>query len=79
MNLILSDVEETIMIVEVTEGAPEGHGTVNVSSVPFAVVSCLMVLIGRKTKDGYVVRERRWCHSGNTPGPASLSELIMSI
>jgi small nuclear ribonucleoprotein (snRNP)-like protein len=31
MNLILSDVEETIMIVEVTEGAPEGHGTVNVS------------------------------------------------
>ena len=31
MNLILSDVEETIMIVDVTEGAPEGQGTVNVS------------------------------------------------
>jgi len=30
MNLILSDVEETIMIVDV-EGAPEGHRTVNVA------------------------------------------------
>jgi small nuclear ribonucleoprotein (snRNP)-like protein len=29
MNLILSDVEETIMIVDVAE-APEGQGTVNV-------------------------------------------------
>jgi small nuclear ribonucleoprotein (snRNP)-like protein len=31
MNLILSDVEETIMIVEVAEGVPDGQGTVNVS------------------------------------------------
>jgi U6 snRNA-associated Sm-like protein LSm3 len=31
MNLILSEVEETIMIVEVAEGAPVGQGTVNVS------------------------------------------------
>lgn len=30
MNLILSDVEETIMIVDVVEGAPEGQSTVNV-------------------------------------------------
>lgn len=30
MNLILSDVEETIMIVDVPEGASEGQGTVNV-------------------------------------------------
>jgi len=30
MNLILSDVEETIMIVDVAEGAPDGQGTVNV-------------------------------------------------
>ena len=30
MNLILSDVEETIMIVDVPEGAPESQGTVNV-------------------------------------------------
>jgi len=27
----LSDVEETIMIVEVAEGVPEGQGTVNVA------------------------------------------------
>jgi U6 snRNA-associated Sm-like protein LSm3 len=33
MNLILSDVEETIMIVETAEGAPEGKGTVNVKAV----------------------------------------------
>lgn len=31
MNLILSDVEETIMLVDPVEGAPEGHTTVNVS------------------------------------------------
>lgn len=31
MNLILSDVEETIMIVDVPEGVQEGQGTVNVS------------------------------------------------
>ncbi|RPD67350.1 like-Sm ribonucleo protein [Lentinus tigrinus ALCF2SS1-7] len=31
MNLILSDVEETIMIVDQVEGAPEGHATVNVA------------------------------------------------
>ena len=32
MNLILSDVEETIMLVEGAEGAPHGQGVVNVSS-----------------------------------------------
>ncbi|KZT72507.1 like-Sm ribonucleo protein [Daedalea quercina L-15889] len=31
MNLILSDVEETIMIVEQVEGAPESQNTVNVA------------------------------------------------
>ena len=36
MNLILSDVEETIMIVDSAEGLPEGRGTVNVR--PGAVV-----------------------------------------
>lgn len=30
MNLILSDVEETIMIVEMAEDAPDAQGTVNV-------------------------------------------------
>ncbi len=33
MNLILSDVEETIMIVDLPEGAAEGQGTVNVSNL----------------------------------------------
>ena len=32
MNLILSDVEETIMIVDQVEGALEAQATVNVSS-----------------------------------------------
>lgn len=32
MNLILSDVEETILIVDVADGAPEGSATVNVRS-----------------------------------------------
>ncbi|KAF9821259.1 hypothetical protein IEO21_00867 [Rhodonia placenta] len=31
MNLILSDVEETIVIVDHVEGAPEGQGTVNIA------------------------------------------------
>jgi len=31
MNLILSDVEETIMIVDVAEGATEAQGTVNIA------------------------------------------------
>jgi U6 snRNA-associated Sm-like protein LSm3 len=34
MNLILSDVEETIMIVEPIEGALEGQGSVKVSLKP---------------------------------------------
>jgi small nuclear ribonucleoprotein (snRNP)-like protein len=33
MNLILSDVEETIMLVDGAEGTPHGQGVVNVSSV----------------------------------------------
>jgi U6 snRNA-associated Sm-like protein LSm3 len=31
MNLILSDVEETIMLVDGVDGAPPGQGVVNVS------------------------------------------------
>lgn len=31
MNLIMSDVEETIMLVEQVEGAPTGQTSVNVS------------------------------------------------
>ena len=33
MNLILSDVEETILIVDQAEGAGEGQHTVNVSVI----------------------------------------------
>lgn len=35
MNLILSDVEETIMIVDLAEGQPEAQGTVNVRHSTF--------------------------------------------
>lgn len=33
MNLILSDVEETIMVVDVPEGVPESEGTVRVGGM----------------------------------------------
>jgi len=36
MNLILSDVEETVMLVDGMEGAPPGQGVVNVSSTLLA-------------------------------------------
>ena len=36
MNLILSDVEETIMILDQVEGAPDGQATVNVSTTHFS-------------------------------------------
>lgn len=38
MNLILSDVEETIMIVDPSEGAPGSHTTVNVSRFPACIL-----------------------------------------
>jgi hypothetical protein len=41
MNLIMSDVEETIMIVDVVDGAPPGQpATVNVG-VPVALLYAL--------------------------------------
>jgi len=33
MNLIMSAVEETIMVVEPAEGVPQGQGSVNVSDI----------------------------------------------
>lgn len=42
MNLILSDVEETIMLVDGPDGAPPGQGVVNVSTTslrPFSLRS----------------------------------------
>jgi hypothetical protein len=67
MNLILSDVEETIMIVDTDGNDPQG--TVNVR-----VVGCSMYIqnlwhlvrdtVGRETENGNAVCQRRWCHSG---------------
>lgn len=66
MNLILSDVEETIMIVEQQEGAPGVQHTVNASllllSTSYEYID--FALLGRKAQDGYVVRTRRWCDIG---------------
>jgi U6 snRNA-associated Sm-like protein LSm3 len=72
MNLIMSAVEETIMIIEPVEGAPQGQGSVNVSHV------CLIfgLVFTRnspacQTEDGYVVRERRRCDSRESSAAAS--------
>ena len=43
MNLILSDVEETIMIVDVAEGAPEGQGTVNVRLLQQSIIDLVIL------------------------------------
>lgn len=66
MNLILSDVEETIMLVDGTESASPGQGVVNVSpplplSQPFP---SLHDISGHETKDGNAFRQRRWGYSG---------------
>jgi hypothetical protein len=65
MNLILSDVEETIMLVDGTESAPPGQGIVNVSphypplqGFPYICAS------GGKKKDGNAFRKRGWRYSG---------------
>jgi U6 snRNA-associated Sm-like protein LSm3 len=61
MNLILSGVEETIMIVDV-EGAPEG--TVNVGSQCCKDFSTFVTSFrdsqGCKAENGHVIRERGW-------------------
>lgn len=62
MNLILSDVEETIMIVDQQEGAPGGQHTVNASLL---LNSCFCsgcstdaTVPDRKAQDGHVIRTR---------------------
>lgn len=66
MNLILSDVEETIMIVEQQEGAPGVQHTVNASLFLYYYPNdhTDSALSGCKAQDGYVVRTRRWCDIG---------------
>jgi U6 snRNA-associated Sm-like protein LSm3 len=64
MNLIMSAVEETIMIVEPVEGAPQSQGTVNVGR--FCLIFGLVLTRNSpacETEDGNVVCERRRCDS----------------
>ena len=60
MNLILSDVEETIMIVDQVEGVPEGQTTVNVSHPFLAAAGMAMIYYllvqGCKTENGHAFR-----------------------
>ena len=65
MNLILSDAEETIMIVD-TESAPNGQSVVNVRAATFNSSACSLlelVELGCKTENGYAFCQRRWRYS----------------
>lgn len=65
MNLILSDVEETILIVDQPEGAPDGQHTVNVSVTDILVQSSsLTSSLDGKAQDGHALRAWGWCHPG---------------
>ena len=71
MNLILSDVEETIMIVD-PEATEHGQSVVNVrAAVSWMVIGAHegYTLTGRKTENGYAFRERGWRYSGMQPDP----------
>lgn len=52
MNLILSDVEETIMIVDVPEGASSAQGTVNVRAALLISINC--------SSPGHRLLKERW-------------------
>lgn len=57
MNLILSDVEETIMLVDGVEGAPPGQGVVNVSSIsPSTALSSRNVQVAKRKMEMLFVR-----------------------
>jgi hypothetical protein len=64
MNLILSDVEETIMLVDGPDGVPSRQGVVNVRPTSsrgfFFAISILTEHPGSKKKDGDAFRKRRW-------------------
>lgn len=51
MNLILSDVEETIMLVDGMEGTSPGQGVVNVSSISPSTVIFVLTLYPRWQKE----------------------------
>lgn len=64
MNLIMSDVEETIMIVD-PEGASNGRGVVNVCCPSLASMELhayMVCWIGGKKKNGNAVRSWGWRH-----------------
>jgi hypothetical protein len=67
MNLILSDVEETIMLVDGPDGAPPGQGVVNVRDRHRPILLPSFILTehpGGKKEDGNAFRKRRWSYSG---------------
>ena len=64
MNLILSDVEETIMIVEQPEGVPGVQPVINVRVSTRIRREATHSPSGREAEDGHVVRKRRRCHLG---------------
>jgi hypothetical protein len=62
MNLIMSEVEETIMLVD-AESVANGQGVVNVChSFRYLFVTLITQRTGRKTENGDVVCKRRWCY-----------------
>ena len=65
MNLIMSEVEETIMLVD-ADSVANGQGVVNVC-YSFQIVliarSDFIHNVGRKTKNGDAVCKRRWGYS----------------
>jgi U6 snRNA-associated Sm-like protein LSm3 len=59
MNLILSDVEETIMLVDGTESAPPGPGVVNVNpstSQPLQTLSHMTSQVAKRKMEMLFVR-----------------------
>ena len=64
MNLIMSDVEETILIVD-TDSVPNGQGVINVGfDLSFFFFAIKLIATGCKTEDGNALRKRRWCYLG---------------
>ena len=61
MNLILSDVEETILIVDTD--MPQSTAPVNVCYLS-CICNAANTSSGRKTEDGHAVRQRRRRHFG---------------
>jgi hypothetical protein len=65
MNLILSDVEETIMIVDPIEGGMEGQGAVKVSCMSDTEQRGISYdVVGGQEKNGDAVRSGRWRYTG---------------